>query len=75
MVVLFLLITCREKALVTNPGGYREEIIRRVVGCTVLTRYNNKTYTVNDIVWDRTPMDRFECKATGDSMSYEEYYR
>ncbi|BFZ03166.1 hypothetical protein BsWGS_06204 [Bradybaena similaris] len=64
-----------EKALCTNEEGHKKEIIHRIVGCTVLTRYNNKTYTVNDIVWDKTPMDRFECKATGDSMSFEEYYR
>ncbi|CAG5115063.1 unnamed protein product [Candidula unifasciata] len=64
-----------EKTAITNTQGFQDEIIRRVVGCTVLTRYNNKTYRVDDIVWSKSPMDRFECKATGESMSFEEYYR
>nr|QOW64977.1 hypothetical protein [Lymnaea stagnalis] len=64
-----------EKSLLTNPNGFREEIIKKVVGCTVLTRYNNKTYKVDDILWSKTPLDLFECKATGGSMSFDEYYR
>ena len=36
-------------------------------------RYNNKTYTVDDIAWDKHPTDTFE-KADGSRITYKEYY-
>lgn len=64
-----------ENDAMKNPQGFQEEITKKMVGSTVLTRYNNKTYRVDDIVWSKNPRDRFDCKASGGSMSFEEYYR
>lgn len=36
-------------------------------------RYNNKTYRIDDIDWDKTPMDTFQTK-TGE-ISYVDYYK
>lgn len=36
-------------------------------------RYNNKTYRIDDIDWDQTPMNTFQTK-TGE-VSYVQYYK
>ena len=43
-----------------NRGNYKEEIIRQLVGQTVLTRYNNCTYRIDDIDFSKTPLDSFK---------------
>lgn len=57
-----------------NAQGFRDEVIRTLVGTVVLTRYNNKTYKVDDIVWDKTPKQTFSTHAGGE-MSFLEYYK
>lgn len=37
-------------------------------------RYNNKTYRIDDIAWDKSPESKFEYY-NGEEMSYIEYYR
>ena len=48
--------------------------MRQVVGTVVVTRYNNRTYRVDDIAWDKNPMSTFT-DHTGKSVSFVEYYR
>ena len=36
-------------------------------------RYNNKTYRVDDIDWEKHPTDKFT-KADGSEISFKEYY-
>jgi aubergine-like protein len=48
--------------------------MKALAGCTVLTRYNNKTYRIDDIAWDQNPTCSFTSSATGTSMTYQEYY-
>lgn len=40
----------------------------------VLTRYNNRTYRIDDIDWDRTPRDSFTL-ASGEEITFVDYYR
>ena len=40
---------------------------------TVITRYNNKSYPVNDIAWDMSPDSKFT-DSEGKSVSFKEYY-
>ncbi|XP_064633620.1 piwi-like protein 1 [Lineus longissimus] len=54
--------------------NFRDNVIKAVQGCTVLTRYNNKTYRIDDIAWDQNPKCSFLSSATGESMTYQEYY-
>ncbi|XP_022109192.1 piwi-like protein 1 [Acanthaster planci] len=45
-----------------------------ITGEIVLTKYNNKTYRVDDVVFDKNPLDAFE-KFDGTTITYAEYYR
>ncbi|KAM4700678.1 piwi-like protein 4 [Discoglossus pictus] len=47
---------------------------KELVGLVVLTRYNNKTYRVDDIDWSTKPTDTFE-KKDGTKISYMDYYK
>ncbi|KAK3566050.1 hypothetical protein QTP86_025034, partial [Hemibagrus guttatus] len=45
---------------------------KELVGVIVLTKYNNKTYRIDDIAWDHTPNNTFK---KGDTdISFKEYY-
>jgi aubergine-like protein len=58
-----------------RPGSnVKEEIMKAVVGQSVLTRYNNKTYRIDDIAWDMNPNSTFE-DHSGHHISYADYYR
>lgn len=58
-----------------SSQNFQDQVTRVLVGTIVLTRYNNKTYRVDDIVWDKNPQHSFECSTTGQSMTFIEYYR
>ncbi|KAG8453025.1 hypothetical protein GDO86_004730 [Hymenochirus boettgeri] len=47
---------------------------KELLGLVVLTRYNNKTYRVDDIDWSTKPTDTFQ-KKDGSEITYIEYYR
>ncbi len=46
------------------------QLIRRC--CTF--RYNNKTYKIDDIMWDLKPTNEFEV-SDGTKMTFVEYYK
>ncbi|XP_047656361.1 piwi-like protein 1 isoform X2 [Tachysurus fulvidraco] len=49
-----------------------EVCTKELVGVVVLTKYNNKTYRVDDIAWDHTPTNTFK---RGDTdISFKDYY-
>lgn len=58
---------------VKNHRDYKDQYARTVVGSTVLTDYNNKTYRIDDVDWDRTPKSTFESKGT--EISFMSYYQ
>lgn len=43
-----------------------------LLGLTVLTAYNNKTYRIDDIKWDKTPESTFE--KDGKQISFIQYF-
>ncbi|XP_069748587.1 piwi-like protein 4 [Narcine bancroftii] len=47
--------------------------MKELVGLVVLTRYNNKTYRIDDINWSVKPTHTFK-KADGTEISYIDYY-
>lgn len=51
---------------------YQEDFRRQVLGMTVLTDYNNKTYSVNDIDFAKTPKETFIFK--NQEVSFIDYY-
>lgn len=52
----------------------RDRVTKVLLGAIVLTRYNNKTYRVDEIVWEKKPSDTFP-KRDGSEISYVQYYK
>ncbi len=46
------------KTSMANGGG-RDAADRALVGQIVMTMYNNRTYKVSSIAWDKTPTSTF----------------
>ncbi|XP_011168648.1 piwi-like protein Ago3 isoform X1 [Solenopsis invicta] len=56
-----------------SEHNYRDAIMQEIIGTSVLTRYNNKTYRIDDIDWEKTPNYVFH---RGDEqMSLVQYYK
>lgn len=55
-----------------NPGNFENFFRQRVLGMTVLTGYNNKTYRIDDIDFSKTPSSTFLRKNT--EVSIRQYY-
>ncbi|XP_071990245.1 piwi-like protein 4 isoform X2 [Engystomops pustulosus] len=53
---------------------FTEACEKDFLGMVVLTRYNNKTYRVDDIDWSTKPTDTFP-KKDGTKISYVDYYK
>ncbi|XP_044317447.1 protein argonaute-3 isoform X2 [Drosophila rhopaloa] len=56
-----------------NVDNYQDTVKKTLVGNIVLTRYNNRTYKINEICFDQSPKSEFQAR-TG-STSYLEYYK
>jgi len=59
--------------LSSNRNNWKEIVNSQMIGQIVLTRYNNRTYRVDDVMWDMNPRNTFE-KRTGEYVSYISYY-
>ncbi|XP_072051349.1 piwi-like protein 1 [Amphiura filiformis] len=57
-----------------NKNTFKEECTRHIVGTIVMTRYNNRTYRVDDIAWDKNPMSTFQYH-NSEEMTFADYYR
>ncbi|KAI6656672.1 piwi B [Oopsacas minuta] len=55
--------------------SFQEQVTKQLVGTVVLTRYNNNTYRVDDIEWNMNPQSTFTSSHTGETISFEEYYK
>ena len=55
-----------------SSSNYRRACEKKLLGSVVMTRYNNKTYKIDDINWDMKPTDTFEFK--GEQITYQKYY-
>jgi PAZ domain. len=49
-----------------DSGNYRGTVQKALIGVTVLTRYNNKTYRVDDIDWKQSPKSTFSTYRDGE---------
>ncbi|XP_075119109.1 piwi-like protein 1 [Leptodactylus fuscus] len=57
-----------------GPQKFQDICIKELIGQIVLTKYNNKTYRIDEIAWNMTPESTFK-KADGSEISFVEYYR
>ncbi|XP_064105944.1 piwi-like protein Siwi [Macrobrachium nipponense] len=53
-------------------GNIKEVAGKYLLGNVVMTKYNERTYRIDDISWDTTPRSKFQYK--GGEISYMEYY-
>lgn len=53
--------------------NFKNDFENTVLGMTVLTKYNNKTYRIFEVNYDLTPMSTFEGR-NGEQI-YRDYYR
>uniref|UniRef100_A0AAR2KTU3 Piwi-like protein 2 n=1 Tax=Pygocentrus nattereri TaxID=42514 RepID=A0AAR2KTU3_PYGNA len=54
--------------------SFQDECTKEFIGAIVITRYNNRTYRVDDIEWSKSPKDAFTM-ADGSKMTFIDYYR
>lgn len=52
---------------------FKEVASNHLIGSVVLTKYNHKTYVIDEILWNNSPRDTFET-FDGNKISYIEYY-
>ena len=59
---------------IVKRGGtnVRRDCEKLLLGTIVMTRYNNKTYRIDDINWDMTPSDSFKYKDR--QITFAQYY-
>ncbi len=50
-----------------------DEVKRKLLGVTVLTRYNNKTYRVDDVLFDQNPLSTFQ--RGREEVTFKEYFQ
>uniref|UniRef100_A0A1I8JVL5 Uncharacterized protein n=1 Tax=Anopheles quadriannulatus TaxID=34691 RepID=A0A1I8JVL5_ANOQN len=62
------------KMLAQARGGqFRENVLKSLLGAVVLTRYNKKTYRIDDVCFDTNPLSTFRYGER--DISYVEYYK
>ncbi|XP_005371745.1 piwi-like protein 4 [Microtus ochrogaster] len=57
-----------------GTSHFTETCQKQLVGLIVLTRYNNKTYRIDDIDWSVKPTQAFQ-KRDGSEITYMDYYK
>ena len=60
--------------LAKRSPNSKDEVVKGLLGAVVLTRYNNKSYTVDDIDWAQTPSSTFT-DDNGREKSFADYYQ
>ncbi|XP_072825056.1 piwi-like protein 4 [Vicugna pacos] len=58
----------------TGMSCFTQTCEKQLIGVIVLTRYNNKTYRINDIDWSVKPTHTFQ-KRDGTEITYVDYYK
>lgn len=53
--------------------NYKDDVAKELVGCIVMTNYNNRTYLIEDINWALNPTKTFDSREG--PITYVEYYK
>ncbi|XP_078032612.1 argonaute 3 [Augochlora pura] len=64
------------RAIMSNFGerpNFRNLVMKELIGLSVFTRYNNRSYRIDDIAWDKNPTYVFE--KGGNKISLLDYYK
>lgn len=57
-----------------HPQDARRAFSKAIIGQTVLTDYNNRTYRIDNVDYGKTPQSKFPHK-NGEEISFVEYYK
>lgn len=68
--VLDLIEDCSRRM---NARVFKDVATQKLLGQIVMTKYNQRTYLVDDVAWDLSPRSTFE-KKSGEKITYLEYY-
>ena len=52
----------------------KNEAVKSLINMVVITRYNHKTYRIDDVAMNMSPLDEFSL-ASGEKMTYVKYYQ
>ena len=63
----------RGKKVGGGGPNFHRNVSKSLLRDIVATRYNNQTYRVDEINWEKTPSDEFDGR-NGQKMSYQKYY-
>lgn len=63
-----------DECLRMDQTNYKQLFKDRIIGTVVLTGYNNRTYRIDDIDWDKSPSSTFS-KQDGTQITYLQYYK
>lgn len=61
------------RRILQNGGDFQTAFSNEVLGMTILTDYNNKTYRIDDIDFNVSPASEFDTKKG--PVSFVDYYR
>lgn len=57
-----------------DPVNFKQLAASSLIGSCIFTKYNNKTYTIEDIAWNMSPQDTFPTR-DGNTISFIDYYK
>ncbi|XP_061449297.1 piwi-like protein 2 isoform X3 [Rhineura floridana] len=56
-----------------SQENFQDECTKQLIGNIIITRYNNNTYRIDDIDWNKTPNDSFTM-SDGKEVTFIDYY-
>lgn len=59
----------------THRDNVQERVRNELTGKVVITKYNNRTYKIEDVDFDMTPQNRFTMRGGGGEETYTNYYK
>ncbi|KAG7167994.1 piwi-like 3 [Homarus americanus] len=57
----------------TKPDSFKYLAGKQLLGMIIMTRYNQRTYRIDDIAWNLTAVSKFSCQ--GQDITYMDYYQ
>lgn len=57
-----------------SKENFQDECTKQLIGNIIITRYNNNTYRIDDVDWNKTPKDSFTM-FDGKEITFIDYYR
>ncbi|XP_007905583.1 piwi-like protein 2 isoform X2 [Callorhinchus milii] len=56
-----------------SSESFQDDCTKQLVGSVIMTKYNNRTYRIDDIDWDKSPLSSFQL-TDGSNITFCDYY-